>query len=220
MAITATTLSAAVGLTDTSVTLTSVTGVTAPNFQTGTGITYLFVDQELMQVIAVNTVTLVVNVKRGMQGTVQVTHVINSQVQVGLPADFTPFVEVLKNVLLTGETRGSENKPATFLQGLTDAIPAGVAGVYVIKSAAADLMTLAAPTAAQEGNVIEIWSDAAFAHTLTATTLLANGTALKTTATWPAFRGAGLVLAVRNLVYHVTNGGGTGEAATGGILFT
>jgi hypothetical protein len=207
MAITATTLSAACGLTDNTVALTSVTGVTAPSFQTGAGITYLFIDQELMQVINVNTVTLIVNVKRGMNGTIQATHVVNSQVQVGLPADFAPYVEVFKNSLVVNETVAAQVKPATFLSGTADAIPAGVAGVYVIKTGSADLMTLAAPTAAQEGNVIEIWSDTNFAHTLTATSLLAGGTALKTTATFPAFRGAGLVLCVRNLVYHVLSSG-------------
>jgi hypothetical protein len=207
MAITATTLSAAVALTDTTVALTSTTGVTAPNFQTGAGITYLFVDQELMQVTNVNTTTLVANVKRGMNGTVAATHVVNSQVQIGLPADFSPFIDVAKNILVSSETQGALNKPAIFLSGTTDAIPAGVAGVYVVKTGQADLMTLAAPTAAQEGNVIEIWSDTNFAHTLTATSLLAGGTALKTTATFPAFRGAGIVLCVRNLVYHVLSSG-------------
>jgi hypothetical protein len=217
LAITATTLSAAVGLTDTTILLTSITGVTSPSFQSGTGITWLLIDQELMLVMNVGAAaTNPVTVKRGMNGTVQATHVINSQVQVGLPADFTPFIEVFKNALVVTATQGSETKPAIFLQGLTDAIPAGVAGVYVIKSAAADLMTLAAPTAAQEGNVIEIWSDALFAHTLTATSLLANGTALKTTATWPAFRGAGLVLTVRNLVYHVNSNG----ASAGIVVLT
>jgi len=229
MTISATTLSAAVGLTDNSVLLASITNVVTANFQvgidpvkgTGSSPVYLFIDQELMQALtAPAAATSPVTVKRAQQGTVQAAHVSGAQVQVGLPADFPPFIDVAKNILLVSETRGAENKPAVFLAGSADAIPAGVAGVYVVKTAGVDAMTLAAPTAAQEGNIIEVWSDTANAHTITATSLFANGTALKTTATFPAFRGAGVVLAVRNLVYHVVNGGGTGEAATGGILFT
>lgn len=229
MSITATTTTAAVGLTDTSITVASVTGITAPNFQTGfdpvkgigAGPIYLLLDEELMLAIAVNTTTLVVTVKRGLNGTAQATHVNGANVAIGsLTSDFPIFVGVEKNLLLQAETRGAETKPAIFLSGSADAIPAGVAGVYVVKTAGVDAMTLAAPTLAQEGNVIEVWSDTANAHTITATSLFANGTALKTTATFPAFRGAGVHLTVRNLVYHVTNGGGTGEAATGGVLFT
>lgn len=207
MAITATTLSAAVGLTDNTVLLASITGVTSANFQTGS-IVYLFIDQELFQVItAPAAATSPVIVRRGLGGTVQSAHVTGSQVQVGLPADFAPFIAVEKNVLVSNETQGALTLPAIFLSGTADAIPAGVAGFYVVKTGSANAMTLAAPTAAQEGNVIQIWSDTAFAHTITATSLLAGGTALKTTATFPAFRGAGISLRVCNLVYHVLSAG-------------
>jgi len=67
-----------------------------------------------------------------------------------------------------------------------------------------DAMTLAAPTAGlDDGLVIAIYSDTLNAHTITATSLLANGTALKTTATFAAFRGAGLVLRAFNGVWQV-----------------
>lgn len=217
MAITATTLSAAVGLTDTSVLLASITGVTSPSFQSGTGITYLFIDQELFLVMNVGaSASIPVLVKRGMGGTIQTTHVSGAQVQIGGPSDFTPFLEVVGTSLVTKQTEGALNWPAIFLSGTADAIPAGVAGFYVIKTGSANAMTLAAPTAAQEGNVIQIWSDTLFAHTLTATSLLANGTALKTTATFPAFRGAGLTLRACNLVYHVMSNG----ASAGIVVLT
>jgi hypothetical protein len=211
MAITATTLSAAVGLTDTTVLLASITGVTTPSFQTGSGITYLFIDQELLLVMnAPAAATSPVLVKRGMGGTIQATHVSGSQVQVGLPSDFTPFVEAIGPSLTTRQTEGSLNWPATFLSGSTDAIPAGVAGFYVVKTAGVNAMTLAAPTVAQEGNIITVQSDTTNAHTITATSLFANGQALKTTATFPAFRGAVIQLRVCNLVYHVLS---TGDSA-------
>jgi len=50
MAITVTTLAGAVAINDKVVNVASATGITAPNDQTGVGITYLFIDQELMKV--------------------------------------------------------------------------------------------------------------------------------------------------------------------------
>lgn len=214
MAITTTTLSAAITSSQTQFNVASATGITAPNWQTGSGITYLLVDQEFMLVTTV--VGTLIGVVRGQFGSQAQAHVINSQVQIGLTTDFSIFQELFNPLQVGRATIGSLNRPATILAGLTDAIPAGVAGYYLIKSTAANLMTLAAPTAAQEGNEIEIWSDTLFAHTLTATALLANGTALKTTATFPAFRGAGLKLTARNLVYHVNSNG----ASAGIVVLT
>jgi len=214
MAITATTLSAACGLTDLTVTVASATGITAPNFTAGTGITWLLVDQEFMLVMGVSGT--VINVLRGQNGTGQAAHVNGAQVQIGLPGDFAAIGEWLGSSMTVKQTEGAINWPAIFLSGSADAIPAGVAGFYVVKTAGVDAMTLAAPTAAQEGNIIQIWSDTTNAHTLTATSLLANGTALKTTATFPAFRGAGLTLRVCNLVYHVMSNG----ASAGVVVLT
>jgi hypothetical protein len=207
MAIVVTTLSGAITSQVTSFGVASATGISAPNYQTGAGITLLYVDQEQMLVTGI--VGTVVSVGRGYNGTPAQAHASGSQVQVGLLTDFatpqevfgSPFVSTLSSI-------ATQNQPATtFLTGTADAIPAGVPAFYVIKAGAADAMTLTAPTVAQEGNIIQIWSDTAFAHTLTATTLLANGTALKTTATWPAFRGTGLILRACNLVYHVISQG-------------
>jgi hypothetical protein len=215
MAITATTLSGAITSSQTSFGVASATGITAPNNQTGSGIIFLYVDQEQMLVTGV--AGTVVSVVRGYNGTPSQAHVSGAQVQIGLPADFSTPQEVYGSPLVsTLSILPAQNQPAIFLAGTADAIPAGVAGTYVVKSGSANAMTLAAPTAAQEGNVIEIWSDTLFAHTLTATSLLANGTALKTTATWPAFRGAGLRLCARNLVYHVQSNG----ASAGIVVLT
>jgi hypothetical protein len=94
--------------------------------------------------------------------------------------------------------------PITFLTGTADALNPHVAGNYIVDTAAADLMTLAAPTAeADDGLCINVWSDTNFAHTITATSLFANGTALKTTATFAAFRGAGVTLRAMDGVWHV-----------------
>lgn len=216
MSIVATTLSGAITSNQISFGVASATGITVPNFQTGSGITYLQIDQEIMLVTGL--VGTVVSVVRGFNGTTAAAHVSGAQVQVGLPADFVQgqMLYTGNPVTISTAVMGAKNQPAIFLTGTADAIPSTVPGVYVIKTGSADAMTLAAPTAAAEGNIIEIWSDTLFAHTLTATTLLANGTALKTTATWPAFRGAGLVLCARNLVWHVLSNG----ASAGIVVLT
>ena len=92
------------------------------------------------------------------------------------------------------------------LTGTADVINPHVSGNYIIKTAGVDAMTLKAPTVGVDDNLsIAIFSDTLFAHTVTATSLFANGTALKTTATWPAFRGAGIILRAFNGVWHVLN---------------
>jgi len=207
MAITATTTTGALTLGQTSFGVASATGITAPNFQTGSGITILLIDQEYMLVTAV--LGTFVSVVRGYYGSAAQTHVSGAQVQIGLTTDYVQNQLMLEGTPLAVSNliAAACNQPAIFLSGTADAIPAGVAGFYVVKTGSADAMTLAAPTAAQEGNIIDVWSDTAFAHTITATSLLANGTALKTTATFPAFRGAGVKLRVCNLVYHVMSNG-------------
>ena len=65
MSINNTTLTAAITQSQTSFAVISTTGIVTPNFQTGTGITMLLVDEEYMLVVGVNTTTLVVSVVRG-----------------------------------------------------------------------------------------------------------------------------------------------------------
>lgn len=91
------------------------------------------------------------------------------------------------------------------LSGTTDAINPHVAGNYVIKTAGVDAITLGAPTAGIDDNLsINIWSDTANAHTVTLpSALFAIGAALKTVATFSAFRGAGLSLRAYNGTWQV-----------------
>lgn len=209
MAITATTLSAAAGAKDTIVAVTSATGITAPNFTAGTGITYLLVDAELMLVTGVSGT--VVNVQRGYNGSLAVAHVSGAQAQIGVPSDFPPQQEFLSSSTTGVQTELQLNWPATFLSGSADAL-VGTSGFFVVKTAGVDAITLATPTAAQEGNVIFIWSDTANAHTVTCpTTNFAVGAAAnKTVCTFPARPGAGIQLRVCNLNYHLISTSGTG----------
>lgn len=201
MAITNTTLSAAVATTDLVINVASATGITAPNFQTASGITWLRIDQEFMLVTAVNGTFI--SVLRGQMGTPVQAHLINTAVVIGLPADFTQPSALFNNPTFPTYKVGGLGFQPIFLGGSADAIPSTVPGDYVVKTAGVDAMTLAAPTLANDGIVISVFSDTTNAHTITATSLLANGTALKTTATFAAFRGAGLILKASNLVWHV-----------------
>jgi hypothetical protein len=94
--------------------------------------------------------------------------------------------------------------PPILLTGLADVINPHVSGNYIIKSTAADLMTLAAPTAGTDDNLsIAIYSDSLFAHTITTASLFANGAALAAVATFKAFKGSGLILRAFNGVWQV-----------------
>jgi hypothetical protein len=78
-------------------------------------------------------------------------------------------------------------------------------GTVVFTKAGVAAMTLAAPTAAQEGTTIVFTSGTANAHTLTATGLLEDGVTggAKDLATFAAFVGASLTLQAINLKWHV-----------------
>jgi|SRR5579864_154937 len=219
MSITATTLASACSSTDTIINLTSATGVTAPNFQTGSGITVLMIDQERMFVIAVNGTFI--SVLRGQGGTVQVAHTNGSLVQIGLPTDFAAFVDILGSLMTSLQRISGRTQNAVFLTGSADAVLSSVPGYYVIKTAGVDAITVPTPALADEGNVVEIWSDTAYAHTITAPTtdFAVAGSALKTVCTFPAQRGAGIALRVCNQVYHLMYSSGTGTNS-GPVVWT
>ena len=78
-------------------------------------------------------------------------------------------------------------------------------GVVKVTKAGVCAMTLAAPTAAQEGTIMRIVSNTANAHTLTATGLLDDGVTggSKNVATFAAFAGASITLVAINLKWSV-----------------
>jgi len=86
--------------------------------------------------------------------------------------------------------------PIILLSGSADAINPHVAGNYIVTTAGVDAMTLAAPTAgADDGLSINIYSNTAYAHTLTATGLLQTGQSGKTgVLTFAAYAGCGCTL--------------------------
>jgi hypothetical protein len=90
MALNSTTLSGAITSSQTSFGVASATGISVPNNQTGSGFTFLLVEQEFMFVTGVTGT--VVSVLRGQGGTQAVAHGITAAVVAGLPSDFPGFV--------------------------------------------------------------------------------------------------------------------------------
>ena len=91
MSITATTLSAAIGANDTVIGVAAVTYITAGNPATGSGVTQLMIDQEILSVNTVGPGTQV-GVSRGQAGTQARAHGITTPVFAGAPGDFVNFV--------------------------------------------------------------------------------------------------------------------------------
>lgn len=202
-----TTLSGAITSSQTSFGVASATGITAPNFQTLVGITWLLIDQEWM--LVENVVGTVVSVVRGYNSSVAQAHVSGALVIAGAPTDFPePQANFSGGTLTTSKdypfSLGSLNLNGINLSGSADAIDPNLPANYVIKTAGVDAMTIATPTIAQEGNYFYISSDTANAHTLTAASAcFSNGTAATTVVTFKAFKGSNIVFVVRNLTYHV-----------------
>lgn len=220
MSITTTTLTSSCKADDTSIHVASVTGITAPNFQTGAGITELVIEQERMIVITAPNGTFV-PVVRGQGGTVQTAHANGALVFIGLPTDFNAFIEIFGSLMTSQQTLEGTTQNAVQLTGSADAVLSSISTYNVIQSTGVDAITLPTPVAGDEGNIIDIWSATAHAHTVTAASacFAVGVTGNKTVCTFPAFPGAGIKLRVCNLLYHVISSGGTGTNS-GPVVFT
>lgn len=103
----------------------------------------------------------------------------------------------------------SARPAATTPQVITEASASGAItiqqGIVKITKAGVAALTLAAPTAAQEGTRLTVISNTANAHTITATGLIDDGVTggSKTTATFAAFAGASITLVAINLKWSV-----------------
>lgn len=100
---------------------------------------------------------------------------------------------------------GPNGNPLTAAVTASGALPIANGSSMITKAGVAAL-TLAAPVAGtQDGTEIQLISDTAFAHTLTATGLLLTGTAAVNSATFAPFAGAGLVLVAYQGKWAVTS---------------
>jgi hypothetical protein len=90
------------------------------------------------------------------------------------------------------------------LASASGAITVAPVVVVITKTGSLAALTLAAPTAAQNGMILRVTSATAFAHTVTATSLIDDGVTggSKTTATFAAFAGASMELMAYEGKWH------------------
>jgi len=152
MALTATTLSAAIGAVDTSFSVAAATGITAPNFTTGVGITYGFCETEMMSVLTLSGT--VIGVQRGIMGTAASAHGASAPIVFGAPSDFSGFAPATKATI--------DAEPLNF-QGwaapVTMANTITATGRYFHTTGTVILKTLTAPAGYAEGGAINIVFD-------------------------------------------------------------
>lgn len=166
MALTTTTLNGAVALTDSSITLTSATGLVAGM--------YLFCDGEWMVVAKDYTSGTTVNVLRGRDGSAQAAHVTGANISFGNVSDFAnsgaPSLGAainVPNVMTTTMTSYSAAGAIAF--GVSRWTTAIIDGTNALA------MTLANPTKDQDGIMLLIVGNGKAAHTVTYTAGLGNG---------------------------------------------
>ena len=155
MAFNATTLSAAIGASDTTIAVASATGITAPNFTSGTGIVYLFVETEVMLVLGVSGT--LISVQRGVAGTAAAAHGTSTPVLAGLPADFGPIVPSVKATQDPGPTGNSYvfSAPVSADATITRS------GPLFHLTGATNVATINLPAGYLEGSAITVVFDAA-----------------------------------------------------------
>ena len=190
MALTNTSLAAAMGFNDVVLKATSASGATVNGFAK--------VDGEFMRVTAITGTTVSVH-QRGFEGTAVVPHKILAPLTFGLFSDLPemPATEVVLPVIEE-----------------TDIVTIGADGVitaptrdtvYVIqKGAALASSTLANPSVAQNGIKVTITSGTDFAHVVTTVATRDGTTGLHTTLTFAAFVGASVTLVAMNGQWYVT----------------
>lgn len=190
MAITQTTTTGAITLSDLIIPVTSATGFAVGN--------WVRIDTEWIGAItAVNGLQISVR-GRGDQGTAAVPHNALALVSTGLGSDYpTPP---------PGTTVPEPPDDEQMVEyGVSGAIAVPVVNtVAILNKAGVAAMTLAAPPKNQDGTRLTITSNSAFAHTVTATGLLNTGTATVNLATFAAFAGATLSLVALGGKWNVT----------------
>jgi len=195
MALTGTTLTAAVAPSDLTLPLTSTTG-----FLPGQPVR---LDSEYCYVVSVPSTTSVVVRSRGAEGTTAESHRILTNVISGLASDF-PVVPA--GHVGQGTQATSEDDIQTIGANVAIiAVPTRNTTYIINKATALSATTLAAPTLAQNGLRLTFISTAAAAHVITGTTLFNNGiTGVPwTTVTFAAFAGAGFTATAVNGLWDV-----------------
>lgn len=179
MALTRTTISAAVSADALIIPVTSATGFAAGNF--------LRVDNEFMQVVSVSGSNVSVR-SRGDFGSAAVAHNILAPATTGLTSDLPDFP--------VGQVAQVQPEGQTIVTASVDgalSIP-NQNTLVLVQKAGVCAMTLAGPTAAQDGLVLTILSATANAHTVTYTAGFYGDTTSSDVATFAAKVGASMTI--------------------------
>jgi hypothetical protein len=164
MALTTTTLSAAIGLTDTTMTVASATGFAVGSLAR--------IDTEVVKVSGGYVAgTTTVPILRGQDGTVTATHPITANVIVGTAAD-SALPAAGADDSVTYPARPARPLASYTAAGAIALPAAGQDAVAVINGTAALAMTVAVPTKDMDGSILYIINGGKAAHTVTV-----NGTA-------------------------------------------
>lgn len=195
MALTGTTLTAAVAASDLTIPLTSTTG-----FLPGQPVRF---DSEYCYVVSVPSTTSIVVRSRGAEGTTAAAHSVLTNVVSGLVSDFPviPAGHVGQGTQATSE----DDIQTIGANTAVIAVPTRNTTYIINKATALGSTTLAAPSLAQNGLKLTFISTTAAAHVITGTTLFNNGiTGVPwTTVTFAAFAGAGFTATAVNGLWDV-----------------
>lgn len=179
MALTRTTISAAVSADALIIPVTSATGFAAGNF--------LRVDNEFMQVVSVSGTNVSVR-SRGDFGSAAVTHNILAPATTGLTSDLPDFpVGQVAQVDPNGQTIVTASVDGALTIPTQDTL-------ILVQKAGVCAMTLANPTTAQDGLQVTILSGTANAHTVTYTAGFYGDTTSSDVATFAAKVGASMTI--------------------------
>lgn len=210
MSITGTTLKTTMKQGDRALTLTAYT---VPTLGTGVnaGNKVLRIDSEWMR-ITDDSLSPTLSVTRGEFGTSAAAHNALAAAAYGLTSDVTQVNQVGFDSLPSAGGATTVSGPiVSYSASGAITIPSGgpnVEQTIFITKAGVAAMTLAAPTVDQDGLILNITSNTAHAHTVTATGLLNTGTSSVNEATFAADAGAGVILQAASGLWNVLSSTG------------
>lgn len=213
-----TTLSAAVGVNDTTVLLASITDITAG--------TFLKIDQEMMKVLAtVSAATVPVPVLRGQEGSAQVAHDITVQVQAGasptnlILGDWAQAAPGAPQPISFPSARTRRIKNYATAGAITLPNP-GEDMVAIIDGTSVLAMTLANPSKLNDGDMLYIIANGKAAHTVTYTAGVGNGGATMDVGTYNGTEATGCALVAANGFWVLwANGIGSSGTQVAGVVW-
>lgn len=184
MALTSTTLAAAVAAQDLVINVASATGATVGGF--------VQIDDEYMYIVAIDGTALSVR-QRGFFGSQAKAHTTNAPVLLGLTSDLPAKSLALPPDFDTVTINAAGAIP----------VPTGRNGRVIITGGSALALTLAGPSKADNGIELEIVNATAYAHTVTYTPGFYGDTTSSDVATSAASAGTSLKMVAQNGIWRL-----------------